>query len=177
MTIGNPNYFLTFKLSDDSLLNLNIMDTAGQEKFRAMNLRYYKKADCCILVYDIRNRGEFNEIKDYFIVKVKELCKKNVKVILVGNKTDLEDKREISYEEGINLAYLNNYLFIETSCLKNENVYEAFEKIIEIYLLSFKYSEEKIKEYIKQNLKKEMKIESELCNKNYIDKLLSYLNY
>ena len=128
-------------------------------------------------MYDITKRKEFNEIKDYFIVKVKELCKKNVKVILVGNKTDLENERKVSFEEGINLAYLNNYLFIETSCLKNENVYEVFEKIIEIYLLSFKYSEEKIKEYIKKNLEKEMKIESELCNKNYIDKLLSYINY
>ena len=143
-TVGLPNYFLTFKLSDDSLLKLNINDTAGQERFRAINLSYYKKADCCILVYDITKRFEFNEIKDYFIVKVKKLCKKNVKVILVGNKTDLEYKREISYEEGINLAYLNNYLFIETSCLRNENISETFEKIIGYY----KSREENINETV-----------------------------
>ncbi len=114
-------------------------------KFRPINESYYKQADCCILVYDITNREEFNEIKEYFIVKIKELCKKNVKVILVGNKTDLEDKREISYNEGANLAFLNNFLFIETSCLKNENVYEAYEKIIGIYRFSYKNNEENIK--------------------------------
>ena len=128
-------------------------------------------------MYDITNRNEFNEIKDYFIVKVKQLCKNNVKVILVGNKTDLEIEREISYDEGINLAYLNNYLFIETSCLKNKNVYETFEKIIEIYMLSFKYSEKKIKKYIKENLEKEMGVENGLLIPEYINKLSSYLNY
>ena len=128
-------------------------------------------------MYDITNRNEFNEIKDYFIVKVKQLCKNNVKVILVGNKTDLEIKREISYDEGINLAYLNNYLFIETSCLKNKNVYETFEKIIEIYMLSFKYREKKIKKYIKENLEKQMAVKNELLIPEYINKLSSYLNY
>ena len=103
-----------------------------KKSLEPLNEPYYKKADCCILVYDITNRREFNEIKKYFIVKIKELCKKNVKVILVANKIDLEYKREISYNEGANLAFLNNFLFIETSCLKNENVYESFEKIIGI---------------------------------------------
>ena len=127
-----------------------------------------------ILVYDIINRRKFNEIKEYFKVKIKELCKKNVKVILVGNKTDLEDKREISYNEGANLAFLNNFLFIETSCLKNENVYEAFEKIIAIYRLFYKNNEENIKEEI--IFKRNELVLLDLSNKKYINKLSNYLN-
>ncbi len=150
------------------------MDTAGQVRFRANNEPYYKKADCCILLYDITNREEFNEIKEYFIVKIKELCKKNVKVILVGNKTDLEDKREISYNEGANLAFLNNFLFIETSCLKNENVYEAFEKIIGIYRLSYKNNVENIKE--EKIFKRNELFLLDLSNKKYINKLSNYFN-
>ena len=173
-TIGTPNYFSTYKLSDNSLLNINVLDTAGQEIFRSMNESYYKKADCCILVYDITNREEFNEIKEYFIERIRERCKKNVKVILVGNKTDLERNRKISYNEGANLAFLNNFLFIETSCLKNENAYEAFEKIIGIYRLSYKNNEENIKEKI--IFKRNKIILLDLSNKKYINRLSNYLN-
>ena len=127
-----------------------------------------------ILVYDIINRRKFNEIKEYFIVKIKELCKKNVKVILVGNKTDLEEYREISYNEGANLAFLNNFLFIETSCLKNENVYESFEKIIGIYRLSYKNNLENIKE--EKIFKRNELFLLDLSNKKYINKLLNYFN-
>ena len=150
------------------------MDTTGQERLRHIIESYFNQADCCILVYDITNRDEFNEIKEYFIVKIKELCKKNVKVILVGNKTDLEYDRKISYNEGANLAFLNNFLFIETSCLKNENVYEVFEKIIGIYRLSYKNNEENIKEKI--IFKRNRLFLPDISNKKYINKLSNYLN-
>ena len=79
MTVGTPQYFYSYKLSDNSILNISVLDTAGQEVYRAMNETYYKKADCCILIYDITNRKEFNEIKEYFKVKIKELCKRMLK--------------------------------------------------------------------------------------------------
>ena len=108
------------------------MDTAGQERFKSINTSYYRKADCCLLVYDISNRYTFDQLKDYFIETINEKCKKNIQIILLGNKTDLEDKRQVSAEEGANLALLNNYIFLETSCLKNKNVADAFETLIEI---------------------------------------------
>ena len=108
------------------------MDTAGQERFKSINTSYYRKADCCLLVYDISDKYSFDQLKDYFIETIKEKCKKNIQIILLGNKTDLEDKRQVSPEEGANLALLNNYIFLETSCLKNKNVADAFETLIEI---------------------------------------------
>ena len=108
------------------------MDTAGQERFKSINTSYYRKADCCLLVYDITERASFEEIKNYFIEKIKEKCKKDIQVILLGNKTDLEHKRKIPSEEGANLGLVNNYIFLETSCLKNTNVSDAFETLIEI---------------------------------------------
>ena len=108
------------------------MDTAGQERFKSINTSYYRKAECCLLVYDISDKYSFDQLKDYFIETIKEKCKKNIQIILLGNKTDLEDKRQVSSEEGANLALLNNYIFLETSCLKNENVADAFETLIEI---------------------------------------------
>ena len=108
------------------------MDTAGQERFKSINTSYYRKADCCLLVYDISDKYSFDQLKDYFIETIKEKCKKNIQIILLGNKTDLEDKRQVSAEEGANLALVNNYIFLETSCLKNKNVADAFETLIEI---------------------------------------------
>ena len=95
-----PNYFNTYKLSDGFLVNVNILDTAGQEKFKSINESYYKKADCCLLVYDITSRESFEECKNYYNPKLKEKCKKGIKVILLGNKADLESQREVPSEEG-----------------------------------------------------------------------------
>jgi small GTP-binding protein len=131
-TIGTPFSFNTFKLSDGSLVAVNIQDTAGQEKFRALNESYYKKADCCLLVYDISNRASFEECKGYYNDNIKERCKPNIKVILLGNKSDLENKRQVPPEEAAGFALENDYIFMETSCLKNKNVADAFETLIEI---------------------------------------------
>ena len=107
------------------------MDTSGQEIYRSINENYYRNADCCLLVYDITNVKSFEECK-YYCTQIKERCKKNIKVILLGNKMDLEDKRKIDSKLGADLALKNKYIFMETSCLKNKNVADAFEALIEI---------------------------------------------
>ena len=132
ITLGFPNYISNYKLSDGSVVNIHILDTAGTEKFRSLSASYYRQADCCLLVYDITDKDSFSEIKEYFNDRIKELCKENIPVILLGNKTDLEDKRTIPSEEGAKFCLENNYIFMETSCLKNTNVADAFEALIEI---------------------------------------------
>ena len=156
-----------------TILNTEIIDTAGQEAYRKVTENYYKKADFCILVYDITNRRDFDEIKNYYIVKIKELCKKRVKVILVGNKIDLEEKRQISYKEGAHLAFLNNYLFIETSCLENKNVRKVFEKIFGIGRFFYKNNEANLNE--KKILDRNKLFILDLKNKKYINKLSKYI--
>jgi len=98
------------------------MDTAGQERFKSINASYCRKADCCLLVYDISNLASFNDCKSYFNQLIKDKCKKDIQVVLLGNKTDLENKRKVPPEDGANFSLQNNYIFMETSCLKNENV-------------------------------------------------------
>ena len=119
-------------MKDGSIVKVHLLDTSGQEIYKSINETYYKKADCCLLVYDITNRKSFDECKDYYNKNLIEKCKKDVKVILLGNKTDLEDQRVISPEEGAGLALENDYIFMETSCLKNSNVASAFETLIEL---------------------------------------------
>jgi len=131
-TAGNPHFFHTFQLSDGSLVNVNIVDTAGQEKYKSLNSQYYKKADGCLLVYDITKRQTFEEIKNYFYEQMQEKCKKDIKVIFLGNKTDLEQDREVSTEEGSNFASDKEFMFLETSCLQNKFVSDGFETLIEL---------------------------------------------
>ena len=107
------------------------MDTAGQEKFNSIVANYYKTADCCLLVYDITNKESFEKIQNYYIPLIKE--NKNIrKIVLLGNKTDLENKREISQEEGSQLAEKNEYVFMESSCKENINVSDAFTTLVEM---------------------------------------------
>ena len=94
-TIGvNNNFVWKFTLSDGSVTNVDIYDTAGEEKYRSLTSTYYRNADCCLLVYDISNYQSFLDCKDYYIENIKEKCKKNIKVILLGNKADLEKKKK-----------------------------------------------------------------------------------
>ena len=123
----------TFQLSDGSIVNCLIYDTCGQERYNSINESYFRKADAALLVYDISLRKTFDSIKDYYCPKIKEFCKKNIPIILLGNKADKENLREIQPEEGAELALKEKYKFKETSCLKNVNVADAFEALIELW--------------------------------------------
>ena len=132
-SVGFNEEVVNLQLSDGSLVNCRISDTAGQEKYRSLGKKYYNSADCCLLVYDITSKKSLEEIKKFYIKEINENCKKDIKVILLGNKTDLEGikNREVSPEEGANLALENGYIFMESSCAHNTNVADAFVTLIE----------------------------------------------
>ena len=74
-----PNYFVSFKISDRSLVNIHILDTSGHEQYKSLNENYYKIGDCILLVYDITNRHSFDECIFYYNECIKERCKKILK--------------------------------------------------------------------------------------------------
>ena len=131
-TIGIDNLVQGFQLNDGTIVEVNLIDTSGQERFNSIVSSYYKRADCCLLVYDITNKNSFKKIKEYYIEQLKEYSQNIRKVILLGNKTDLEDEREVGKEEGLALAEENKFIFMETSCVSNMNVSSAFETLIEM---------------------------------------------
>lgn len=153
--------FQSYRLSDGSVVNVRIMDTGGQERYDSIIESYYKDADCCLLVYDISKRQSFEECKDYYNTNIKDKCQKDIQVIVLGNKTDLEDLRQVSSEEGAKFSEENNYLFMETSCLKNTNVADAFDTLIEITNIEAKKNGKKL---TKDNIKiKNVKNEKKKC--------------
>lgn len=114
---------------DGKEVKAQVWDTAGQERFRAVTSAYYRGAVGALLVYDITRRPTFESIKRW-LDELNTHCDTTVARMLVGNKCDLEDIRDVSVEEGKNLAEEEGLFFIETSALDSTNVNTAFENVI-----------------------------------------------
>jgi Ras-related protein Ral-B len=112
-------------------VNIDILDTAGQEDYPAVRDSHLKHGDGFLLVFDISNRESFTMIRELreHILRVK-LDKKNLPIILVGNKCDLENERTVSQDEGNDLAKEFSIEYIETSALTRHNVDKAFSTIL-----------------------------------------------
>ena len=133
------------------MIRVKLIDTAGQERYRAINESFLNvKTDSIILIYDISKKRTFEECKNYYRDIIKQNCKNNIKVILIGNKFDSE-MRKVTAEEGYDFALENGYMFMETSCKTNDNIYDAMEAIIYETLL-VKMKEEERKDNNKENL-------------------------
>ena len=104
---------------------LQIWDTAGQENYRSITRAYYKNSVCAILVYDISNRESFEHISNW-VEDCTAQSPKTVFMVLVGNKSDLSEYRQVTFEEGKEMAKKNNMIFFETSAKTGENVEKIF---------------------------------------------------
>ena len=108
-------------------IKIQIWDTAGQERFKSITKSYYKGAKGAIIVYDITRRATFENVQEW--VKDTKTMGDNTHLVLmlVGNKCDLVNERQVSTEEGKKEAEMNGMAFMETSALDGTNITEAFE--------------------------------------------------
>ncbi|KAI9341659.1 ras family-domain-containing protein [Obelidium mucronatum] len=113
---------------EDRTVRLQLWDTAGQERFRSLIPSYIRDSSVAVVVFDITNRTSFQNTNKW-IDDVRAERGNDVIIVLVGNKTDLSDKRQVSTEEGEKKAKEANVLFIETSAKAGYNVKALFRKI------------------------------------------------
>ncbi|KAK3844618.1 MAG: small rab-related GTPase [Linnemannia gamsii] len=106
-------------------LRLRIMDTCGQERFKAIPPQYYRKAAGILLVYDVTNRRDFSGL-DVWIDKIRDIAGANVTIMVVGNKKDLDGYRAVSHDEGRAFATRKSVSFIETAAMDEHSVEDAF---------------------------------------------------
>jgi len=112
-------------------MKLQIWDTAGQERYRTITTAYYRGAMGFILMYDVTNEESFNSVQDW-VTQIKTYSWDNAQVILVGNKSDMEAERVVTYDRGKQLADQLGLEFFETSVKENINVKSVFERLVDI---------------------------------------------
>ncbi|XP_030216163.1 ras-related protein Rab-6A isoform X1 [Gadus morhua] len=113
---------------EDRTIRLQLWDTAGQERFRSLIPSYIRDSAAAVVVYDITNVNSFQQTTKW-IDDVRTERGSDVIIMLVGNKTDLADKRQVSIEEGERKAKELNVMFIETSAKAGYNVKQLFRRV------------------------------------------------
>ena len=116
---------------EDQKIKANYIDTAGQEKFRAISVNYLKGTDGVILVFDITKKETF-ELLETWLKELRDTNKSDVSKVLIGNKSDLAEKRQVSIEEANTLAESMKCKYYEASAKTGENINEALDEIAKI---------------------------------------------
>ena len=130
-TIGLDYRLKSMTLQNDKNIKLQIWDTAGQDRFRAITKNYYKGANGIILIYDVTNKQSYENVKNW-LTQIKEEATPNVIIYLAGNKIDVEeDQRVITTEDGQKIADEYKLPFKETSAKNGINVNEIFQELVE----------------------------------------------
>ena len=110
-------------------IKAQIWDTAGQERYKAMTSAYFKGAKGAFIVYDITSKSSFESV-DRWLNDLRVSADKNLTVIIIGNKCDLEQQRDVKKEQGEEKSKSNGVAFMETSALSGENIDKAFDKMV-----------------------------------------------
>ena len=110
-----------------------IWDTAGEDRMKTMTYSYYRGCHVILVVFDVTERKSFQNVTTW-VECIDKFAKSNVLRILVGNKTDLEDKRVVSTEEGKELAAQNGLKYYEISALTITGLHEMFEDVAKEYV-------------------------------------------
>ena len=141
-TVGVDFRTLSIKNEKENI-GLQIWDTAGTERYLSITKNYFKNSQGIVVCYDVSSRKSFYNTS-FWLKTIKENTY-DITLLLVGNKSDLNEQREVSFEEGLKLSEEHSMLFIEVSAKTGENIDKAFLLLAD-YILRKKSSEDRRKE-------------------------------
>ena len=130
-TIGVNLHSKTAYLEDGRSLRLQLWDTAGQERYHSLIPSYIRDAAAAVVVYDITSQSSFQKTRSWVAFARAERGNEAV-LALVGNKSDLASDRQVSEEEGKELAKELGLMFMETSAKRGENVTMLFQQLASV---------------------------------------------
>jgi len=131
VTTGVDFKVKAFTSKAEKKIKLTVWDTAGQERFRTLTSSYYMGAHGVILVYDCTKKESLPNLDTWLTEINTYIGDQGAIMMLVCNKTDLADKRQIPTEEGQEYANKNGALYIEVSAKTGEKIGDAFEELVE----------------------------------------------
>src|SRR3990167_6288926 len=130
--------FLSTKITvNETTYNLQVWDTAGQEKFQSIGSAFYRGSDCCVIVYDITNPGSFEKMntwKHEFLEQGDIKNPEKFPFIIIGNKADREAERKVEKSKALHWVEQQGKFvhYFETSAKNNTQVSQCFEKVTEV---------------------------------------------
>ena len=156
-SIGLSFSFKTIKLKNGKKIQLKLVDTAGQEKYKALTKSYFKNVDGVLFVFDFSKLNTFEHIEDWIDLFEESNNDKEIPKYLIGNKNDLEKKVDQKLIDNFIKRKEYKYKFEECSALNNNNIEKIFqeisEKIYDNYLLTEKKQKQKVIKIINSNEK------------------------
>ena len=127
-TVGVEFLSRYYKIND-KIFKIEMWDTAGQERYKSITAAYYKGAKGALIVYDTTSAKSFENV-DKWLGEIKEKAGKDIKLIIIGNKIDLKDKKVITTEQALTRAKELDIPLMETSAKDATNVKEAFHDLL-----------------------------------------------
>jgi small GTP-binding protein len=135
VTIGVEFGSFGLRLDGGKIIKLQIWDTAGQESFKSVTRIFYRGAHCVFLTYDVTREETFVNLLDW-LKEIKQHASEEVRVYLIGNKSEMEEQREVTFQRALEFA--NEYKLhkvFETSAKTGYNVEEVFATVAkELYM-------------------------------------------
>jgi small GTP-binding protein len=133
MTTCGADFYTHMCAAGKETVRLQIWDTAGQERFHAISRSYFRSAVGAILVFSITSMGSFDDLTGW-LNELQSLALPNAYVLLIGNKSDLDEEREVGAEAVKEFAERNQLEYLETSARTGNGVSEAFARLaVEVY--------------------------------------------
>lgn len=157
---------------NEKKIKLQFWDTAGQERYRSITSAYYRGSHGILVVYDITNYSTFEHIT-IWIDEIYKNVENDIPILLIGNKSDLDYKRVITTDEGLNLAIKYNLVFIEMSAMEGKNIEAGIEQLIKKIYEEFKkknLNENNVNNINNFNSKKNINLIHHKSNKNFKNK-------
>ena len=127
-TVGVEFISKSYRINNQ-VFKIEMWDTAGQERYKSITAAYYKGAKGALIVYDTTQKTSFENI-DKWMAEIKDKSSKDMKLMIVGNKTDLKDERQVKTEEALAKAKELEAPIMEASALDGSNVKEAFYDLL-----------------------------------------------
>ena len=164
-TIG-VEYKDKYIIKDNYNIRLQIWDTAGQERFHSITKNIYRNTNGVIFIYDIAKKETFDNIKNWILDL--QSASADIKGIILGNKNDLTDKREVNMTDLKELGEKYKMPYMETSAKNNINVNEGFELIVNELL------QDKDENQIMEMFSKKTRSDLSICSKGIYRKKISF---
>ena len=150
------DYYTKQEEINNKTVQVKLWDTAGQERFKTLTPSFLRNAEGVIIVFDVTSQDSFDNVKGWINSIKSNLGEKIIPIIIVGNKIDMENMREISKEDGKKIASENDFKYFETSAKTGIGVDEAIKEIVnQILDIQDKNEDEKVDERPSFKIKKD----------------------